>query len=476
MTSDVVWSGIEAACSALLSIAAAFVIARLIGPGEVGIGAAAIAVQVPLWVVVNALFADALVQRATLDETAANSAVWASTAVGCAAGLLLAASGWLLSEALRDSRLTAMALVLAAPFPFIGAAGALQGLVTRQRRYRLLATRTILGQGAGTIAGIALALHNAGAWAAVGQQAIVTGVSALVLLAGADWRPRAAWNWREIAALLRTGLPLTASTLAQIGRYRLFALLIGGTAGATALGQIHIAFRLADTVRDILFTALWRLLLPALSRHRHLSGGMLPSVDRLLRLSSAVTLPICGGLALALGPLTALALGPAWRDAGEAALPLVALTALLALMFPSGVALVAAGQARFTLYANLAGVAATAVFVLAARPADPWSAVLVWCGAQLFVSPYALWVNGRALGCGGLRPLRAGVPMLLAVCAATGLAMLAGGDGPFPVLIRRGAVFVFVLTICAGPLIWLLRAGHSHFKNRVARRRTEGLV
>ena len=113
-------------------------------------------------------------------------------------------------------------------------------------------------------------------------------------------------------------------------------------------------------------------------------------------------------MALALVPVTRLILGPAGRPAGAAAGPLVALMALLALMFPSGAALVAVGQARFTLYANVAGLVATVGFVLLIRPDTPWHAVLVWCGAQVFVSPYSLWVNARALGVGVLRPLREG--------------------------------------------------------------------
>ena len=75
-----------------------------------------------------------------------------------------------------------------------------------------------------------------------------------------------------------------------------------------------------------MFTALWRLLLPILAEHQHDPVARLARVDRLLRLSAFVTLPVCGGLLVALGPLTALVLGPAWRDVGAAAEPLVALT------------------------------------------------------------------------------------------------------------------------------------------------------
>jgi PST family polysaccharide transporter len=444
MSRDVFWSALEAVGSAIFSVAAAFIIARLIGPRELGVGAAAVAVHVLLWVAVNALFADAIVQRDDIDETMLSSAYWASTAVGCGAAVAQAASGWLLAAMLNEPRLVPMSCVLALPLPFVGTGGALQGLLTRQRRYRALAARTVFGQGIGMALGVALAQLRAGAWAVVAQQATGSLLSAIVLIVLVNPRPRFVCRWHAVRALLRVGLPLTGSTLLQIGRYRVFAILIGGTAGATALGQIHVAFRLVDTVREITFTALWRLLLPILAEHQHDPRALLREVDRLLRLSGAVVLPLCGGLAVTLAPISTLILGPAWRDAGQAGEPLVALMALLALMFPSGAALVAAGFARYTLYANVAGLIAILCFVPLVRPETPWTAVLVWCGAQIFVSPYSLWVNGRALGSGPLRPLRAGLPMALASGTAVAAALMAGGGGSLELLSRRVIVFLVV--------------------------------
>jgi PST family polysaccharide transporter len=259
------------------------------------------------------------------------------------------------------------------------------------------------------LTGIAFALWGAGAWAPVVQQCVASAAGAAVLLAASGWRPSFCWRWRAVRHLLALGLPLTASTLVQIGRYRLFAILIGGTAGAAALGQVHVAFRLVDTVRELSFTALWRLMLPVLARHQQSREAMLHCVDRLLRRSCCVTLPLCAGMALAMAPVVSLVLGPRWVAASQATLPLVALMAVMAVMFPAGVALVAVGQARFTLNTNIAGLLASSAGVLLLRPADPWQAVMVWCASQALISPYALWVNGRALGVGPLRPLTGGI-------------------------------------------------------------------
>ena len=409
MRRNAFWSGLEAGVSATLSLLASFGIARLIGPAELGIGAAVVAVHVVLWVVVNALFADALVQRAEVNDRMLSSAFWASTAVGCAAMILQSGSGWGLAWMLDDRRLVPMALVLAAPLPLVGSAGVIQGLLTRERAYRSLALRTLIGQGFGTAVGLAAALHGAGGWALVCQQGVTSTFGALALVLGRGWRPSLCLNWRAVRSLLALGLPLTGSTLVMIARYRLFAVMIGGTAGATVLGQVHIAFRLVDTVRELMFTALWRLMLPLFSERQHDRAAMLVQVDRWLGWLVCAILPLCGVMALLLTQVVATVMGPNWAAAGSAAVPLVGLMALSTLMFPSGVALIAAGQARFALYGNIAALVLSCLGVMAIRPTDPWHAVMVWTLSQVLVAPYGMWVNARALGVGMMRPLTWGL-------------------------------------------------------------------
>ncbi|HET6307329.1 MAG TPA: oligosaccharide flippase family protein, partial [Rhodopila sp.] len=303
MRRDAFWSGLEAGVSALLSIITSFAVARIVGPAEFGIGAAATAVHVVLWVVVNALFADALVQRKAVDQRVLSSAFWASTGVGCVALLLQGGAGWGLAAMLDDRRLVPMGLVLAAPLPLVGAAGVIQGLLTRERAYRALALRTLVGQGLGTAVGVVAGVAGAGGWALVCQQAVTSSCGALALLVGRGWRPSRCLDRGAVRSLLSVGGPLTASTLVLIGRYRLFAVLVGGTAGSAVLGQVHIAFRLVDTVRELAFTALWRLMLPAMAEHQHDPRALLAQVDRWVRWSMAAILPLCVVLGAGLGQI-----------------------------------------------------------------------------------------------------------------------------------------------------------------------------
>ncbi len=182
-----------------------------------------------------------------------------------------------------------------------------------------------------------------------------------------------------------------------------------------------MAFRLVDAVRELAFTAQWRLMLPLLSDRQDDLPALHAGVDRCLAWSSLLAFPLCAAMAVVIQPLVAMLLGSAWQPSGESSLPLIALTAWLFLTFPAGVAVIARGEARYTLIANIAGTLATVVGVLLFRPASSLHAVFLWLGAQMFVSPYILLANARVLRTTPLRPLRAGVPLL----ATSSLAMVA---------------------------------------------------
>lgn len=452
--SNVFWSGLEAVTSAGLSFVSAFLVARIVGPHEVGIGAAVVSLHVLLWVVVNALFADALVQALTLDDDTIASAFWASSLVGGIAALIQAAFALPLNAALHDPRLVAMSILLALPLPLVGAAGAAQGLLTRRQAYRVLAGRAIIGQGLGTIAGVGAAAAGAGAWALVLQQLTTSTVGALSLLLRAHAHPRPVIRPGLVASLLRTALPLTASTLVQHGRYRVFVLLIGATAGATALGQVHMAFRLVDSVRDLASTALWRLMLPVLSRQQQNLSHLRAGADRFLALSGLVLFPAIGAMFAVMPPLIVALLGPAWRPSGEATLPLILLMAWTFLGFPAGAATVARGRAIVFLHSNSIAAILLLALVWLIQPATPPSAAWLWFAAQILASPYGLLMTARAMQIPPGRQFLAGLPALALSTIATIAALFV------PQLIGRPAspASLIAASLAIGAIVYLTGA------------------
>jgi O-antigen/teichoic acid export membrane protein len=448
---NVLWSGLDAAAAAGLSCVSAFVIAGLIGPAEVGVGAAAIALHVMLWVLLTASFADAIVQRPVLSAEDGASAFWAAIVAGAGLGLVQAGSGLLLSPLLHDARLTPMSLALASPLPLVGAAAVAQGLATRGRAYRRLAVRTVLGQGLGAAAGLAAAARGGGAWAIVIQQAVGSGAGALTLLLATGLLPRPPRRFHAASELLRLGVPLALSTLLQTARYRLFALLLGATAGAGPLGQIHLAFRLVDTLRDLASTALWRLMLPGLSERQHDPIAQLAAADRYLATYGRLLFPAFGAVALLAGPAIEVALGAPWQAAADATPVLVAVAAAAILMASGATAAIARGRTRLFLVSNVWNTALTCALCLALRPATPKFAALVLAAAQ-FAS--LAWTEGRiadALGSPWMRPLRGG----LRPFAAAGLAVAAGLLLPRLLVAQPGPAMLAVLRLAIAGFVYV---------------------
>jgi O-antigen/teichoic acid export membrane protein len=424
LQSNVFWSGLEAGASAGLSFISAFIVARIVGPAEVGIGAAVVAVHVLLWVVVNALFADAIVQRLTISDEEASSALWASTLVGVIGAAIQAGSAFPIAAAIGDARIVPMSFALAAALPLVGAGGAMQGLLTRNREYRVLAGRALIGQGCGTFTGVILAALGFGAWAIVLQQLVTSLLGALSLVLRTRFRPRLVMRPQHVRELLKVGGPLVLNTLVQHSRYRLFALLIGGTAGAAALGHVHMAFRLVDTVRELVSTALWRLFLPSMSERQQDLTALRASVARALDLSGLVLFPVFGAMLVTIHPLVRLLLGPVWAPSAAASTPLILITIYNFLYYPAGVALIARGVTRITVISTLTMTVLTLAGVLLVRPTTPREAVWVWSVAQMLVFPVMHWGTARLLDDTLASQIRAGLPALGLTVVATTAALL----------------------------------------------------
>jgi O-antigen/teichoic acid export membrane protein len=234
-------------------------------------------------------------------------------------------------------------------------------------------------------------------------------------------------------------------------------------AGPATLGQVHLAFRLVDTVRDLTATALWRLMLPSFAERQHDQGALCGTLDRTLRLTGLVMFPLWGAVALTARPLVALLLGPVWAASADATLPLIALAAWTSLAFPSGVAAVARGATGYTLAANLAATVLTLVGAALLHPATPLAAALIWVGAQLACAPYVVSVSARVLRLPRLRPLRAGLRPLALAAVATAAAFLAPGTlapwslGPLALLALMAARLGVLAALYLAGAAWLLR-------------------
>ena len=414
------------------------------GPAELGIGAAAVAVHVLLWVGVNALFADAIVQRPELDETRHRARSGRRSRVGFAAAALQAASGWLLAAALaRSPPDRACRCCLPCRCPWWAPAAWCRAMLTRGRAYKVLAGRAVIGQGLGHRSpGSPRLSPGQGPGRSCCSNASPPPSARSCSSCGRAGAPALCCAARRSSPCCARGCHCRPATLVQQSRYRVFALLIGGTAGTGRTrcrpSRLPLVRHRAGSGAHRALAAPASSIFGAATRSSGVAGerrparlpgrpGVVPGDWR----AGARPPPLrAGGAWPGLGALSRRR-GPAaparWSGCSSAS--------------PGGVAAVARGGARYSMLSQLGVTAATLGGTLLLRPATPLGAVAVWAAAQVLVSPYLLWTTARLMRAGWLRQHRPGLPALALAVTATLLAAGVAGalqpGSPWAVMAAR---------------------------------------
>jgi len=449
---NVAWSALDAMLSSLQALVSAFVVARLIGPSEVGIGASVIATQLIAAQILSSM-SDVIVQRRSVDERVAASATWYLVLLALLLGLIVFGFGLALTTMLDDPRIVPMSAWAALCLMPHAYAAVLSQWLVRHREFRLLFWRGAVCATAAMAVGIAMAASGYGAWAMVVPSALIPALSAVATAWVSRWRPPLRWRWAEVAPLLSFAVPQMLTGLAWGARYRVFFTLLTATAAPQVLGFVHMAFRAVDSVSQLLFATVQRLMLPQMARVQDDVPALREMHDRFVRLISLVALPIFGGLALCIGPLFSLGLGSGWEPAVHGAVPLAVLGAYQAWRLATSTAITARGMARQTMWLGIFVLILTTAAQVIWRPATPAEAAWIWAGPMIASIWPSQWVANRALHERLWSLLRPGLPALaatlVAAVAALAVEAVTPAGGAFAQLLLRGGVFSVVYAAIA---------------------------
>lgn len=456
--SHVFWSLLDAGINGLVAIAAQLLIARLIGPEQLGVGVAATAVFQILLTGVTATFHDSIVQRPALSPKAITAASLLALLLGCLASGLMLLGGRLAAGAIEQGRVEQLALPLAVALPFLGFTAPALGLLTRRRAFRAIALRSLLAQSTGLALGVALAMQGHGALALVAHTLATTAtVSVLTLLAVRDGFGRGL-AFRELGPILRLGAANGGNALLFIARYRVFALLAGASGGAAFLGHLHMAFRLVDMLRDLATGALHRLLLTLYSPMQNDLPAMQAAYRKSTEMVSVIVVPCFLGLAVCLGPVVRLLLGEGWADAETPGVILAVFAAWSMVRYPSAAVKMAKGRSVLLLGNGVLLTVVTIGLVALVRPSDLALASLLWVGPALAMIPLTARQARQSLQFSFLEQLRpawrGGLVAVLAAAASV-QPLLWGIEPPSQLhaLLTRFGVFSVVWLALAALLL-----------------------
>lgn len=386
------WVIAETATAAVFSFFSLMLIAKVIGPEAAGLGAIAIAAFLLADLACASLFTDALVQRAALSEHHIRSALTVQVLVGVAAALVLAALAPAIARAAEAPQVSSLILALAGLLPFSAFSGASAGMVLRGQRYRLLALRALLGQPLALTAGLLLAAEGHGAWALIGQQAVTTAVTFVLMLALGRHHLRPAVARQALADLWPVAGPQILSVIVTAGRYRLFVLALGVVTTEAVVAVCNVAFRLLDSALTVVWGSMARLSIPRMSALQSNRSGLAKTYGDLAQLQALMGMPIAAGIALTAPDLIRALLGPVWLDAAEAT-RLVGWVAVLSFAWGDpGSLFLALGKTKRNLVLSVLALAAPLAALLVVRPATPFGVAVCWASSTVFMAPIVVWL------------------------------------------------------------------------------------
>lgn len=385
------WMMASQIATQVLGLITAVVVARFLGPRDVGLAAEALVFGSLALVLVDFGFASAVVQRPSLSPADISTVFWTGTALGVVLTLAGVALSWPIADLYGEPEVQPLFAVLSLAFLFT-APGIVQGaLLAREMKFRSLEIRTIVATVASGAVGIGLAVGGAGPWAIIGQHLVITGVSTALLWRASSWRPQALFSMdslRSMAAYTGNVFGTRALIWASIS---LDNFLIGKYIGAGALGAYSIAYNLMSTPLKRIAAPLTNVLFPAFSRIRdpELVGSAWLRASGVM---AAITVPITMGVI----PVAPELIGVLFGDEWDAAVPLLQILAGVGLVqslaaLSDGVlqALDRTGILfRFTAFLSLVSVGAFAVAVQWSVEAVAWAYLIVTVALQPILLHY----------------------------------------------------------------------------------------
>lgn len=413
--------------AALGTQGAAFIIfvilARLLEPRHFGMVAfAALFIDLSRGVMLGGI-PEALIQRKTWDEAAANTAFWLNI---IAAAVFMAAAGAIAGGIVLFSHQTLFPMVfwaLSATLLIDAVRSVQEARLRRDFQYKMLAGRTIIAALVGGVVGVICAFAGFGVWALVISRVVTSAVQSAVIWNAAPFQPKFELTRSEVRPLLNFGVSVVASRLVGQMNGRLPDFLIGLVAGPAALGMFRVGSRSLNFLSQTFITPVQNMTLSAFSR---IDGreAVARAYKRFTQLCGLFTFPAFFGGAVIASDFIRLCFGEKWADSAKvmSVLALAVLATTLMQFFQP--AMQSVGRPKSGLLTEFIKLAAGTVLVGGLSVLGPFAAAFGDTARRYVSLPESFRMLRKELGLSA-RDLLGGVAIPLAAAAFMALSLLA---------------------------------------------------
>ena len=343
------WKAASQILRQLTRLAVIVVLARELTPTEYGLAGMVLVFSTLVLVFADLALGAALVQRDKLTEQDRSSVFWASTGAGLLFTVLAYAGAGLVAGFFDAPDVKPLLQAFSLTF-ILTSLGTIQfALLTRELAFRQLELRAMAASMIGAVTGITLALNGAGAWAIIGQQLAIAGVSTTLLWITCPWRPSFMFSWDRLRALGGFGLRVFGTRIVFYLERNVDTVLVARFLGPASTGLYTLSYNVMLVPLEQIGGPMAEVLFPAFSKMQDDFARLRAAWLRAVRVLAAIVAPAMA-LLIALAPdIIPVVFGEKWKSA----VPIVQLLAFVGLQqslmrFNSSV-LQAVGRADFLL-------------------------------------------------------------------------------------------------------------------------------
>lgn len=308
----VFWSSVNSVIPSLAGFLVFLVTSRYLGPGEFGVVALAGSLVALLAVLLPSGFADAIVQRSTVDDIHLDSTFWAATICALVAYAVLAICSGPFSRMLGSDWI-AVLLPVAGLRLFADAAGIVpQAIITRRMSFELIAGRTLLATVVSAALTVFLLVAGYGVWALLIAQLSSSVTAAVAAMWGAGWRPKFRISLDALRSLARYGGFSSGTRAMQALTTQADPSIVGLYLGPHQAGIYAFSRNLFQMILNVLAAPIGAVAHPMFS-------AIQENVDRVRKgfllatfLSSALSFPVFIGFAMVADLAVPVIFGSRW--------------------------------------------------------------------------------------------------------------------------------------------------------------------
>lgn len=184
--------------------------------------------------------------------------------------------------------------------------------VTKDLRFRILSTSSLISTGLAAIIGISMAYCGFGAWALVAQQVSVQLLSCITILIMTKWSPKGRFSAQSIKELIPYGSRILCGNLLVTLFLNLRSMIIGRLYSSEALGFFNRGKQFPQAVMESINGTIQSVLLPVYANEQDHREKMLKMVRLSIQVSSYLIFPMMIGLACVAPALVELLLTDNW--------------------------------------------------------------------------------------------------------------------------------------------------------------------